>query len=251
MNLVSIIIPYNNKRLFIKSTLDSVLKQSYSNFEALIIYDQKDLADYKYINNIIKSDTRFRIYNNNKNYGVSYSRNKALSLAKGKYICFLDSDDIWHKDKIKKQIRFMKKKKILMSHTSYKIIDKFNKTKGLMKIKKNINYNDLILSCDIGLSTVMVHRSLLKDIFFPNILTKEDYVVWLKLSKKCKIFGLQQFLTLWRKLNDSSSSHLLQKLLDGFRVYYKFENKSFLLSIMYLARLSINSVIKKIRQKNL
>jgi teichuronic acid biosynthesis glycosyltransferase TuaG len=120
-----------------------------------------------------------------------------------------------------------------------------------MKIKKNISYNDLILSCDIGLSTVMIHRSLLKDIFFPNILTKEDYVVWLKLSKKYKIFGLQKFLTHWRKLKDSSSSYLLQKFLDGFRVYYKFENKSFLLSIMYLARLSINSVIKKIRQKNL
>jgi teichuronic acid biosynthesis glycosyltransferase TuaG len=251
MNLVSVIIPYNNKRLFIKSTLESILKQSYSHFEVLIIYDQKDLADYHYINNIIKSDNRFKIYNNNKNYGVSYSRNKALSLAKGTYVCFLDSDDIWHNDKIQKQISFMKKKKILMSHTSYKIIDEFNKKIGLMKIKKYINYNDLIQSCDIGLSTVMVHRSLLKDIFFPNILTKEDYVGWLKLSKKYKIFGLQKSLTYWRKLNDSLSSQLLQKLLDGFKVYYKFENKSFLLSIIYLARLSFSSVIKKIRQKNL
>ena len=112
MELISIIITYYNKKNFIRSTIESVSLQTYNNFEVLIIYDQENFDDYNYILDLIKTDSRFKIINNKKNFGVSYSRNVGLNFSKGKFICFLDADDLWTKDKLEKQYNFMIKNKI-------------------------------------------------------------------------------------------------------------------------------------------
>ena len=111
MDLISIIIPYFKKKIFIKDTLRSVYSQSYKNFEVLIVYDQIDISDLNYIKGLAFYDKRFKVMNNKNNYGVSYSRNHGIKHAKGKYIAFLDADDLWKKDKLKLQYNFMKKNK--------------------------------------------------------------------------------------------------------------------------------------------
>ena len=110
--LISVIIPYFKKKKFIFKTINSVLNQSYKNLEVIIIYDDIDLSDLKFIKSFSKKDKRIKIYQNKKNLGVSKSRNIGVKKSKGDYIAFIDSDDLWKKKKIKRAIKFYEKKQI-------------------------------------------------------------------------------------------------------------------------------------------
>ena len=246
--LISIIIPYYKKKFYISKTIKSILNQSHKNFEIIIIYDDNDMSELNYLKKIVKGDKRFKILINKKNLGVSKSRNKGIKKSKGKYIAFIDSDDVWKKEKLKIQLRFMEKNNYMISHTNYEIINKTDKLLGCMSIKKSLDYNDLIYSCDIGLSTVMINSKIKSIIKFPDIITKEDYILWLSLSKKFKIYGIQKNLTLWRK-GDTSIKYIIRKFKDAFLVYSKYEKFNFLKSIFFVLLLSINFLKKSIIQK--
>ena len=140
----------------------------------------------------------------------------------------------------------MKKKNHIISHTDYKIFDKKTKRTEL-RLSKKINYQKLIYSCDIGLSTVMVQTKVLKKFHFPKLKTKEDFVLWLKITKKlkCDIFPLNKVLTIWNKSENSLSSNNLQKFKDGYKVYNKYCNFNFIKSLFYLSILSFNFITKK------
>ena len=247
MKLLSIIIPYYKKRRYIFRAVQSVLKQSYRKYEIIIVYNDKDKKDLNYILNIKKKDKRIKVFEESSKKGAGYSRNIAIKKSKGDFIAFLDSDDEWKKNKLQIQLNFMQKNSCLISHTSYEIINYRNKVIGFRKAKKKLVYADLLKSCDIGLSTVMVNKKVLFNQKFPNIKTKEDYILWLKLTKKnIKILGINIYLTKWRKLTDALSSNNVQKIIDGFRVYNIHMKFGYFKSLIYLIRLSINSIIKKI-----
>ena len=246
MSLVSVIIPYYRKKQYISRTLKSATNQSYKKLEIIIIYDDYNKEDLKLIKQMSLKDKRIKILVNKKNLGVGLSRNKGIKKSRGEYIAFLDADDLWLKDKIKNQISFMKQKKITFSHTSYSIIDNQNMILSKRNAKNFLRLNDLIKSCDIGLSTVMIKKSHLKTDKFPNLKTKEDFVLWLKLlSKNVKIYGLDKNLVQWNKTENSLSSSLIQKLLDGFKVYNYYMKFNFLKSFYYLFLLSLNYLKKK------
>jgi len=142
----------------------------------------------------------------------------------------------------------MKKFDIDFSFTAYQVIDKEGKIIGSRSAKNNISFDELILSCDIGLSTVMLKKKLFnnKNFYFPNIKTKEDYVVWLKLSQNgVKMKGINKNYSYWRKLGNSLSSSNIQKIFDGYKVYNFYLNYSVIKSIFRLIILSINSILKK------
>jgi teichuronic acid biosynthesis glycosyltransferase TuaG len=143
----------------------------------------------------------------------------------------------------------MKKNKLLFTHTSYAILNIKKKIIGKMIAKDRLDYNDLLKSCDIGLSTVMFDSKIKDQINFPNIKTKEDYSVWLKISKTVPICGFNKILTYWKKTKNSLSSNLFESVKNGFLVYYKYEKKSFLISLIFLFILSYYSVIKKVKQR--
>jgi teichuronic acid biosynthesis glycosyltransferase TuaG len=246
---VSIIIPYYKKRIFFLDTLKSVINQTYKNFEIIIIYDDESQADLVYLKKIIKFNKKIKLLINKKNLGAGYSRNKGIKYSKGKFIAFLDADDLWDKKKLSIQINFMRNKKINFSHTSYKIIDEKNNLLGRQIVKKYTSYSDLLKSCDIGLSTVVVKKDIIKENIFPNLKTKEDYVLWLKLVKINKVYGLKKVLSSWRRSKNSLSSSFFQKILDAFRVYYKYENLNFFISIFRVFILSNFYLLKRIKQK--
>ena len=123
MDLVTVIIPYYKKKQYIAKTIKSVITQSYKNIEIIIIYDNDTDRDLNYIKKLKILDSRIKLIVNKKNIGAGKSRNKGIQIAKGKYISFLDSDDLWKKDKLKKQLRIMKRKNLSITHTSYEIIN--------------------------------------------------------------------------------------------------------------------------------
>ena len=246
--LIYVIITYYKKKNYIYSTLKSALNQSHKKIEVIIIYDDQDLSDFDHLKKIIKADKRVKIIINKKNQGVSISRNKGIKASKGKFITFLDADDIWNKNKLKFQLNFMRKNKCLISHTDYKIINSKNKILGYMGVKKRLSYNDLIFSCDIGLSTVMISKKLKSKALFPNMITKEDYILWLKLSKRFNIYGIQKNLGSWRK-SDPSLSYFWQKIKDAFTLYSKYEKFNLFKSLFFVLLLSLNFIKKSLIQK--
>ena len=246
-SLVSVIMPYYNKKNYFLKSINSVLKQTYTNLEILIIYDDQNRSDLEYIKNCIKNDLRVKIIFNDKNKGVAYSRNKAISIAQGEYVAFLDCDDYWETNKIEVQLKFMLTHGYDFSHTTYQVINYNGKIVSTIKARSTLKYKELLKSCDIGLSSVILKRKLLSDMKFPDLKTKEDFVLWLNLAKKSvSLIGLDRPLMYWRQTPNSLSSSILQKLKDAFKVYYLYEKKNFFYSIFCVIRLSIYAFFKKI-----
>lgn len=245
--LVSVIIPYFENKKFISKTINSVLNQSYKNLEIIIIFDEKNDFNYNFIKKFQLKDKRIKVFKNKQNIGAGFSRNVGINISKGNYVCFIDSDDIWSRHKVKRQLTFMKKRNIEISHTSYFIINELGQ-KVSSRSARDMSYKDLINSCDVGLSTVMVKKKILKKRYlFPNLKTKEDYVLWLKLTKNGrKIFAIKEKLSFWRNKKNSLSSSTTQKLKDAYKVYKDYEKLSLIDSFFKVINLSINYLLKKI-----
>jgi teichuronic acid biosynthesis glycosyltransferase TuaG len=245
MKLISIIIPYFNNIKFIEKTIDSILNQTYQNFEVIIVYDDENHDDLEVIKQLIYNQDKIKLMINKKKIGAGLSRNVGILDANGDYIAFVDSDDYWDCDKLWIQLNFMLNHNIDFTHTSYQIVDEMGKINGHRKAKNIFNYKELLKSCDIGLSTVIIKKSLLTKNKFPNLKTKEDFVLWLILLKQGnKIYSIDQNLTYWRKTKNSLSSNIYQKIIDGYSVYKDYMKMSILKSILYLVLLSINSFKK-------
>ena len=244
--VVSIVMPYYKKKKYLQKTLNSILNQSYKKYELIIIYDDENKNDLRFIKKQIKKNKKIKLIINKKNIGAGFSRNKGISYSKGSYIAFLDSDDSWKKNKLSYQLNYMKKNDLDFTHTNYFLVNEKFKIYGNMKAKKEINYDDLMKSCDIGMSTVIAKKKLFLNKKFPNIKTKEDYVLWLKITEKGKkIYGLNKILLSWNKSENSLSSSLFRKLIDGFIVYKRYRKYNFLKSIFFLIILSLNFLKKK------
>jgi teichuronic acid biosynthesis glycosyltransferase TuaG len=247
MSVVSIIMPYYKKELYIEKSINSILNQSYQNFEIILINDDFDNQNIDFINKISNLDPRIRLIHNDKNLGAGLSRNKAIKLSVGEYIAFCDCDDLWNKNKLEFQLNFMKEFNLNFSFTTFEIIDENDKPIKIRKARNFINFKQLRNSCDIGLSTVIIKKKFFdKDKYqFPNLKTKEDYVLWMKLAKDRVIMkGLDRNLSSWRKNKNSLSSSTIQKLKDGYKVYRIHLGYSRLKSLFFLIVLSINFILK-------
>ena len=247
MDLVSVIIPYYKKKNFIIDSINSVVSQSYKEIEIIILYDDENFEDLKLLEKIKSKDERIKLIINKKKMGAGISRNIGISYSTGKYVAFLDADDTWHADKLKKQINFMVENNYFVSHTSYQIVDQKKNIIGDRVDRNFTDFKDLLKSCDIGTSTVILKKEIFTDeIKFPSIKTKEDFVLWLRILKKnIKIYGLNENLMMWTKSKSSLSSSTIQKLIDGFKVYNRYMKFNFVKSFYYLICLSLNFIIKK------
>ena len=240
--------PYYKKNFYIEETINSIINQSYQKFEIILIDDELSIESSEVLKKIKKKDERIKIINNKNNLGAGESRNAGIKIAQGEYIAFCDCDDLWNRDKLKDQLYFMKNLNIDFSFTSYEIINDNGKMIGHRNATYSLTFEKLLLSCDIGLSTVICKKKLFdnENYFFPKIKTKEDFVVWLKLLKDgVEVKGLDKNLTSWRKLNNSLSSSSLQKIFDGYKVYRYYLKFNILKSFMHLFLLSINYLIKR------
>ena len=151
--------PYYKKEPYVEESIKSILNQSYTNFEIILIND--DIKKKEFVDALSNLDQRIRVIHNEKNLGAGISRNMGIKLTKGEYIAFCDCDDLWKKKKLEIQINFMKQFNLNFSFTSYDIIDENNNFLSTRKAANNVNFNKLRNSCDIGLSTVMINKSII------------------------------------------------------------------------------------------
>ena len=184
MAVVSVIIPYFKKISYIKKTLQSVLDQTFQDFEIILIYDDVIRDDLVEIKNFIKDNSKIKIIKNEKNLGAGLSRNLGIEISSGKIIAFLDSDDFWRPDRIEKQLNFMEKNNYKFTFCNYKKIFNNRKKTDVCSKKNIIAFEELLTDCEIGLSTVFLRKDIIDNNLFPPLKTKEDYVAWLKITKK-------------------------------------------------------------------
>ena len=222
--LVSIIMPSYNTASYIQETVESVLKQTYTNWELIIVDDcSTDDTD-----DILATftDKRIRIYKNEKNSGAAVSRNKALREANGKWIAFLDSDDLWSSDKLEKQITFMKKNGYSFSYTNYEEIDvNGNKTGVSITGPKKITKTGMFNYCWPGCLTVMFDANKIGLIQIEDIKKNNDYAMWLKVCRKADCFLLDETLGQYRKGRIGSvSTHSIKTMIGWhYKLYHEAE----------------------------
>ena len=244
--LVSIIIPYFNDPNNIENAIKSALLQTYKKLEIIIIDDENTAQSKKILKNLEKKSKKIKIYVTKKRSGVSKARNLGIKKAKGDLIAFLDSDDLWKKIKIKEQIRQLKKYKADICYTNYWAINENNRTIYKVKPPLKLFYNDLLKECPIACSSVILKKKILKDIKFKNLLTKEDYMLWLDLSKReFKLVGVNKFLSVYRIRSKSLSGMHFNKIYSAFTIYSYYLRYSFLFSVILVIRLYINAFKKK------
>ena len=181
--LVSIIMPSYNTAPYIRATIQSVLDQTYQNWE-LIIVDDCSTDNTDEVVAFIKDD-RIRYFHNEKNSGAAVSRNSALREAKGRWIAFLDSDDLWMPEKLEKQISFMEKNGYSFSYTNYEEIDVEGNSTGVKVTgPKKVTKTGMFNYCWLGCLTVMYDRNVIGLIQIEDIKKNNDYAMWLKVCKK-------------------------------------------------------------------
>jgi len=224
MPKVSIIIPTLNSSKTIKKTILSVINQSFKDYEIILLDSFSTDKTLKIIKQF--KSKKIRIFSLKKSKKLSYIRYFGILKSRGKYISFLDSDDYWHKDKLKYQYLFMEKKKILFSSTNFVLVKNF-KTKKF-SYKKNIDFNNLLYDRPIANSSVMITKKIILNISkkYQSTSHAEDYLWWLKASELTKIFNIQRHLTYIGISNDGRTTSSIAKnfksLVYIYSKIYKF-----------------------------
>ena len=184
-SLVSIITPSYNSSKFIGECVHSVISQTFSNWEMIIVDDCSNDNSRNIISNFSKKDKRIRSIFLEENIGAAAARNIAIKKAEGTYIAFLDSDDIWIKDKLEKQIAFMNEKDIAFSFTCYQPISEDGMEKySVIKVPKKMSYHSYLKNTIIGCLTVIIDKEKTGDFQMPNIRSSHDMALWLLIMKR-------------------------------------------------------------------
>tara|TARA_B100001093_G_C26821341_1_gene1012015 strand:- start:442 stop:1236 length:795 start_codon:yes stop_codon:yes gene_type:complete len=219
-DLVSIIMPAYNCEHQLGWAIESVISQTYKNWELIIVNDASKDKTLSVIEKYQKLENRIRLISNASNYGAAESRNIATKNAAGKYIAFLDADDLWIKDKLMKQIIFMKKNKYDFTYTYYENYGSDNKNlKFIQKAPFKINRLKMSFMCPIGCLTVVYNSDRLSKIYAPNINRRNDYVLWLKVLEKSKSgYCLKENLAKYRLSKTGLSSNKFLNIIYYFKV---------------------------------
>lgn len=244
-DLVSIIMPSYNTERFIADSIQSVLNQTYQNWELIIVDDcSTDNTD-----TVVASftDSRIKYLKNEKNSGAAVSRNRALREAKGKWIAFLDSDDLWASEKLEKQIKFMEENDYKFSYTDYEKIDEeSNNLNIFVSGPKEVTEKDMYRYCWVGCLTVMYDAEQVGLVQIKDIKKNNDYAMWLQVSTKANCYLLSENLAKYR-IRKKSISHdkLSKKLKSHYDLFHYCDEKPAIVAFWYACWNMFWGVLKK------
>ena len=235
--LVSIITPSYKSERFISQTIESVLAQTYKNWEMIIVDDVSPDNSNEIIEEYSKKDSRIKLIKLEKNSGPAVARNRAIEEAKGRYIAFLDADDLWHPEKLEKQIAFMSKNDLAFTYSSYNLMDEEGNSLGSFKTKEKITYSEMLKTCSVGCLTAIYDTKKLGKVYMPNILKRQDYGLWLKILKEINTTkGIVEPLGTYRILKNSVSSNKINAAKYQWKIYREVEKLSLVKSAYYFVQ---------------
>ena len=235
-NLVSIITPTDNCGAFIAETMDTVLAQTYTDWEMIIVDDCSTDDTRAVVEAYQAKDSRFIYHCLEQNSGAAVARTKAMELAKGEYMAFLDSDDLWTPDKLERQLKFMNDNGYAFSCTAYEQVDEQGAPLGkVIKTIPKTNYNRLLLDCPVGNSTVMYSVAKMGKFQVPNIRKRNDDALWLQMLKKeTYIHGMPDVLMRYRVRPGSISANKLTLIKYHWHLYREIEHLSIFRSAFHV-----------------
>lgn len=246
--LVSVIMPCYNMEQFITDTIRSVISQTYTDWELLIVDDTSTDGTVALVQSFAEQDDRIRLSVNAEHAGIAPTRNRCIEKATGRYLAFLDADDVWHPDKLQQQLQFMQEHKVGFSYSSYDLIDETGKPLGkTIQTAGDLDYKAYLRNTIIGCSTVMLDTDLVGKVTVPNFRTSEDTATWLDILKKgFKAYAITEPLTSYRIRRKSASSNKMKAAADLWRVYRKHEEMSFIKTFSYFLSYAFNAIKKRL-----
>ena len=246
--LVSIVMPSYNTGRFITETIQSVLAQTYTDWELIIVDDCSTDNTDDVVSGFL-NDSRIRYLKNDKNSGAAVSRNRALREAKGKWVAFLDSDDLWESEKLQKQILYMQEKGCVFSYTNYIEIDEDSLPNGkLVTGPQKITRRKMYDYCWPGCLTVMYDAESVGLVQIADIKKNNDYAMWLKVCKTADCYLVDEVLAKYRKRSGSISNHGYTKLIKWhYKLFKDAEGKNCLLASVNTVRNLFWGAYKKIK----
>jgi len=248
--LVSIITPVYNAERYLAKTIESVIKQTFKNWELIIIDDYSTDSSKEIINNYLKIDSRIKLFSRLENFGVAVSRNYGIEMANGKYIAFLDSDDLWDENKLETQLSKMIQNGYSLCYSAYRKIDENGKiTARHVHVKESgTTYVDLLKHNEIGFLTSIFDVEKIGKNKFIRV-GHEDYVYWLQILKKGHIaYGNNNVLASYRVHSSGISSNKIKAANYTWNIYSNIEKLGLVKSVYFFINYAFNSTIKKIKR---
>lgn len=246
--LVSVITPSFNSARFISETLLSVQRQTVSDWEMIVVDDHSTDASFEIVSTASEQDHRIRLVSSPAGRkGAAHARNFAMELAKGRYIAFLDSDDVWMPEKLERQLAFMAAVGSPFSYTSYALMRRDGVIfKDRLPIPPRLTHDDLLRTCPIGCLTVIYDTAALGKQYMPDLAKGQDYALWLQILRQVpEAHGLDEVLGLYRTGGTSLSSNKLEKARCIWSIYRDIEGQSWPRAMFHLLRYSKNYLMKQ------
>lgn len=243
---VSVVMPAYNAAEYIEEAVMSVRNQTWEYWELLVIDDGSTDTTSQIMEKMAAEDSRISYIKNEENMGVARTRNRGMDLCKGDYIAFLDSDDIWHPEKLEKQIKCMEENRADLSYTSYALINcKGEKIKADYIVPKIISFEELLKENVIGCSTVMIKNMPEKTYRFQPDFYHEDYVLWLEYLKNGhRVIGCTQVLVNWRYVQNSRSFNKWNAAKKRWHIYRNYLKLSVVKSGVLLTHYMLRALKK-------
>ena len=245
--MVSIISPSFNSSKYVSDTIESVIAQTYKHWELIIVDDASNDNSVSIIEKYSKEDSRIKLVKLTINGGAAKARNAGLRIAKGRYIAFIDSDDVWLPKKLTEQLIFMQKHKAPISFTSYGVYNEILDTEFYsISVPNTIDYKGYLKNTIIGMSTTIIDKNIVGDFSFYNIRTRQDTYLWITLLKKGFIaYGINNKLAKYRIRPDSISANKIKAVKQVWFLYHKLEKFNILKTLYYISFYGYNAIKKR------
>ncbi len=230
---VSVIMPVHNGERYIEKSIRSVMKQTYNNWELLVIDDFSSDSTADVVSTLCEEDKRVRYIKNPQNIGTAKSRNRGLDLSKGDFVAFLDADDVWKPEKLEIQLQKLKDKNVDLVYSSYEIVNEDGETsKAAYTVPETVTFEGLLKENVIGCSTVIISAEIAEKYRFVEDYYHEDYCLWLDLLRDgYKVAGCTELLVEWRLITNSRSFDKRNSALYRWKIYREYLNLSLIKSI--------------------
>lgn len=251
-DLVSIIMPCYNDADHISDSINSIMSQTYENWELIIVDDFSTDNSKKIIRNYMNKESRIKLIESNSNIGPGPSRNKGIKISKGQYIAFLDSDDLWDKNKLDFQINFMQRKNIAFSFTSYRIMHGNKVSNTVIPARESVTYSDLLKINHLGCLTVILDLKILnKKYFMPNLKRQQDLGLWLSILRSGEIAtGCNQVLATYRVDKQKNIKNKFKAIYYRWKLFRKIESLSLLSAVYNFTIYLLLGTIKYLRYRS-